>query len=45
MTTFESYGYSLENFLQLSCYIHHLKVVLCKSLAGLIELKIVATKK
>ena len=45
MSTFESYGSSLENFLYLPCYINHLKVVLCKNLAGLVELNILATRK
>jgi len=45
MTAFESYGSSSENVLQLSCEIHHLKVVLCKRLGGLVECCPVENKK
>jgi len=43
MRTFESYSFSSRNFLNLPCEIHHL--VLCKSLGGLVELKMLATTK
>jgi len=45
VATFESYGSSSENFLQLPCWVHYLKVVLYKSLIGLVELNTVATGK
>jgi len=45
MTTFETCGSSSENFLYLPCEIQHLKVVLCNSLGGLVELNYLGTRK